>query len=180
MLDFHQNHFALFGLPEQFAIDLNTLDQNYRLLQGEVHPDRFANATPNERLQSLQMATQVNDAYATLKNPTARARYLLQLQGVDTQEATNTAMPADFLMLQMEWREAMAEAEAARDIPALEKLLKTMRQEAKNLQENLRITLDETKALDVASASVRKLAFLDKVRADIEQIIIKLEDQTID
>lgn len=176
MAEFNQNHFALFGLPEQFALDANNLDLNYRRLQSEVHPDRFASATSQERLQSLQMATQVNDAYATLKNPTARARYLLQLQGVDTQEESNTAMPADFLMLQMEWREAMEEASDARDVQALEQLLKTMRLQAKNLQENLRISLDENKALNIASATVRKLAFIDKVRADIEQAIIKLED----
>ncbi|MEQ1602756.1 MAG: Fe-S protein assembly co-chaperone HscB [Methylophilaceae bacterium] len=175
MAEFNQNHFALFGLPEQFALDSTSLDQNYRRLQSEVHPDRFASASPHERLHSLQIATQVNDAYATLKNPTARARYLLQLQGVDTQEESNTAMPADFLMLQMEWREAIAEASEAEDIPALEHLLKTIRLEAKALQEKLHLALDENKALHEASAAVRKLAFIDKVRADIEQAIIKLE-----
>ncbi len=85
-------------------------------------------------------------------------------------------MPADFLMLQMEWREAIAEANDADDIPALEHLLKTIRLEAKALQEQLRIALDENKALHEASAAVRKLAFIDKVRADIEQAIIKLDD----
>lgn len=176
MAEFNQNHFALFGLPEQFALDSNSLDQNYRRLQSEVHPDRYASASPHERLHSLQIATQVNDAYATLKNPTARARYLLQLQGVDTQEESNTAMPADFLMLQMEWRESIEDANATKNIPELEKLLKTMREEAKKLQENLRVSLDENKALNEACASVRKLAFIDKVRTDIEQAIIKLED----
>ncbi len=171
-----QNHFVLFDLPEQYSIDLKALDQNYRKLQTEVHPDRFASAEAHERLQSLQMATLVNDAYNTLKNPTARARYLLQIQGVDTQEDSNTAMPPDFLMLQMEWREAMEDARHAKDIPALDKLLKTMREEAKKLQELLHISLDENKTLDQASAAVRKLAFIDKVRADIEQAIIKLED----
>jgi len=113
MIDIHQSHFALFGLPARYAIDPEQLSRNYRQLQSEVHPDRFAAATPAERMRSMQWATHINEAYQTLKSPVARARYLLHLQGVDTQEDTNTAMPMDFLMQQMEWREAIEEARAA-------------------------------------------------------------------
>ena len=44
MLDIHQNHFELFDLPTSFAIDRTLLDQSYRKVQSEVHPDRFAAA----------------------------------------------------------------------------------------------------------------------------------------
>jgi curved DNA-binding protein CbpA len=94
MLDIHQNHFELFDLPASFAIDLDQLDRHYRKLQSEVHPDKFAAASPAERLRSMQLATHVNEAYQTLKSPITRARYLLHLHGVDTLEETNTAMPA--------------------------------------------------------------------------------------
>ncbi|MEO8419157.1 MAG: Fe-S protein assembly co-chaperone HscB [Methylophilaceae bacterium] len=176
MSDLHQNHFELFSLPMQFAINLDMLDQNYRRLQSEVHPDRFAAAPSADRLRSMQLATQANEAYRTLKDPTTRARYLLQIHGVDSHHENNTAMPAEFLMLQMEWRELIAEASADRDVPALEKLLKITQQEAENLQEDLRTTLDENKQLLQAAEAVRKLSFIDKVRSDIEQTIIKLED----
>ena len=96
------NHFELFDLPQTFAIDLAKLDQVYRRLQGEVHPDRFATGSDSEKRQSLQLATQANDAYQTLKSPLLRARYLLQLKGIETLEESNTAMPASFLMQQME------------------------------------------------------------------------------
>jgi molecular chaperone HscB len=147
------NYFELFNLPAQFAIELSKLDENYRKIQSEVHPDRFAAGSGAERLKSMQLATQANEAYQTLKNPTARARYLLHLQGVDTQEDSNTAMPHDFLMLQMEWREAMEEAVDANDIDALDALL-----------------------ADLASGTVRKLSFIDKIQADIEHAISRLED----
>jgi len=62
-----------------------------------------------------------------LHDPLRRARYLLTLHGVDTQEETNTAMPLDFLTAQMEWREAVVEAQQGRDIVALEKLEARMR-----------------------------------------------------
>jgi len=172
----HQNYFELLGLPQKFAVDSTVLDQNYRRLQSEVHPDRFAAASSAERLRSMQLATEANEAYRTLKNPTTRARYLLQLHGMEANEESNTVMPAEFLMLQMEWRESIEEAKAEHDVAALEKLLRKAQQEARNLQENLGSMLDGRDQLDDAAESVRKLSFIDKICSDIEQDILKLED----
>ena len=183
MSDLHQNHFELLNLPMQYAINLQTLDQNYRRLQGEVHPDRFAAAPAADRMRSMQLATQANEAYRTLKNPTARARYLLQINGIDTHEESNTAMPADFLMLQMEWRESIEEAVAEGDVAALEKLLKKTQQEARELQMQLHAMLDANLSADAdgeayrhAAEAVRKLSFIDKVRDEIAQAVIQLEE----
>ena len=169
------SHFELFNLPPGFAIDQARLDQTYRRLQAEVHPDRFAAASPSERLRSMQLATQVNEAYQTLKSPLARARYLLHLNGVDTQEETNTAMPAEFLMRQMEWREAIEESEQSGDIDALDLLLAELRQESLALTDTLQSDLDQKRDYAKAADAVRKLRFLDKVRAEIEQAIETLE-----
>lgn len=171
-----QNYFSLFNLPENFSIDLAALDANYRKLQAEVHPDKFVTATSAERLQSMQTATLANEAYQTLKNPTARARYMLERQGFATLEESNTAMPADFLMLQMEWREAIEDAKAAKDIAALDTQLATMQAMAKNLQENLAITLADKNTFSEAAQIVRKLSFIDKVSSDVKNIIAQLED----
>jgi molecular chaperone HscB len=171
-----RNYFELFSLTAAFSIDLDGLDQAFRQLQAEVHPDRFAAATDSERRQSLQWATHANEAYRTLKNPLSRARYLLQLHGVDTQEESNTAMPADFLMRQMEWREAIEEASASGDSALLDALARELRQEAKSLQGSLAQQLDEQAAYQQASDTVRKLRFLDKVQAEIDQAIETLEN----
>lgn len=170
------NHFQLFDLPVQFDLDLDQLNQRYRKVQSEVHPDRFAAASAAERLKSMQLATLTNEAYQTLKQPTARARYLLQLQGIDTQEESNTAMPTDFLMLQMEWREALEEAVDNSDIAALDKLLLEMRKTARQLEQTLQQQLDHERALEQAAGTVRKLSFIDKAQADVEQAIARLED----
>ncbi|MDB5918051.1 MAG: Fe-S protein assembly co-chaperone HscB, partial [Massilia sp.] len=114
-----QNHFDLFQLPARFTIDVKALDAAYRDVQGQVHPDRFINATDAEKRVAMQWATRANEAYQTLKNPQKRARYLCELNGVDLQTESNTAMPMDFLMQQMEWREALGEARAAKDVDAL-------------------------------------------------------------
>lgn len=165
-----RNYFELMGLPIKFEVDLTLLDQHYRKLQSEVHPDRFVTAPANERLHSMQVATQANEAYQTLKNTTARARYLLQLNGVETLEESNTAMPSDFLMLQMEWREAIDDACAANDVLALDALLNEIKQMAKSLSKTLSIQFTE-KAYIQASESVRKLSFIDKISADILRVI---------
>ena len=117
-----QNHFALFHLPARFAIDPGALDAAYRDVQRQVHPDRFVNATDAEKRVAMQWATRANEAYQTLKNPQKRAQYMCELNGVDLQTESNTAMPMAFLMQQMEWREALGEAKAGRDLEALELL----------------------------------------------------------
>jgi molecular chaperone HscB len=170
-----RNYFELLGLPTQFEVDLTLLDQHYRTLQSEVHPDRFVTASANERMQSMLVATQANEAYQTLKNTTARARYLLQLNGIETLEESNTAMPGDFLMLQMEWREAMDDANSAKDISALDQLLVEIRQMAQQLSQGLSVQFAQ-KSYQEASESVRKLSFIDKISADIHRVIEQLEN----
>jgi molecular chaperone HscB len=169
-----KNYFTLFDLPTQFDVDINLLEQRYRRIQTEVHPDRFVTASPAERLQSMQQATLANEAYQTLKHPTSRAKYLLNLQGVASLEDSNTAMPTDFLMAQMEWREAMEDAKIAKDINALDELLKNMKTEAKKLQAQLAIEF--TSQPEQAALTVRKLSFIDKISTDVNQIISGLED----
>src|SRR5215831_687829 len=119
-----QNHFELFGLSPSYGLDKGVLEKAYREIQSRVHPDRFAHAGDAERRASLQWTTRVNEAYQALKNPVARASHILALHGVDVAFETNTAMPADFLMQQMELREALGDATETRNASALDALQK--------------------------------------------------------
>src|ERR1700712_5511738 len=130
--DLMQNHFDLFHLPAQFDVDTAALDQAYRDVQGQVHPDKFVNATDAEKRVAMQWATRANEAYQTLKNPQKRAQYLCELNGVDLQTESNTAMPMAFLMQQMEWREELGDARAGKDIDALEALERQLKAERKS------------------------------------------------
>ena len=169
------NYFKLFGLNSTFDIDLKTLESNYRKLQSESHPDRFVTASNAEKIQSMQTATLANEAYLALKSPGLRGSYLLGLSGIAAIDEKNNQMPADFLMQQIEWREAVEDAENARNIGALENLLDNIGTEAKNLQNTLS-TQFKNNQLEEATNSTRKLIFMDKVRADILKSIEKLED----
>lgn len=171
MIDFTQNHFALLGLPETFAQELRSLETRYRALVAECHPDRTASADEATKRLSLQASTQVNEAWQTLKSPLARARYLLKLRGVDTQEETNTAMPIDFLMNQMEWREAIEEASANKNIDRLEDLSRELRAEIGAFEDNLGTLIDAKHDYTEAAVAVRKLRFLEKLEEELSDAI---------
>ena len=169
MIDFdlQQNFFQLFGLPEHYRLDNAQLDQQYHALQTQVHPDKFAHLSEAERRLSMQWATRTNEAYQTLRNPIRRARYLLGLHGVDTQEETNTVMPMDFLMEQMEWREAVEEAQQACDVGQLEKLEARLQHEVHLLQNLLAVKIDDEQSYAAAAEGVRKLKFMEKLAEEI-------------
>jgi molecular chaperone HscB len=173
--DFHKNYFELFGLPPGFRIDMALLDGKYRDIQSQVHPDRFAHADEAQKRLSMQWATFANEAYQTLKQPLSRARYLLQMHGVDTAEESNTAMPPAFLMQQMEWREGIMEARAADDIAALEHLAAKLRAERRGLEERLEKLLDGAKDYPAAAETVRMLKFIEKLGEEINLAIEALE-----
>ena len=170
-----QNYFSLFNLPQQFDISLKMLETNFRAIQSASHPDRFVTATNAEKIQSMQTATLANEAYLTLKAAAPRAAYLLTLQGINATSETNTKMPHDFLMQQMEWREAMEDAKRAKNIGDLEKLLTEMQLDTKNLQTNLADLIDTQKDYKAATDLTRKLIFIDKVCTDIHKAIEHLE-----
>lgn len=170
-----QNYFSLFNLPQQFNLDVKLLETNFRKIQSESHPDRFVSANASEKLASMQLATLANEAYDTLKNSAMRAKYLLEQLGIDAIADTNTTLPADFLMQQMEWREMLEEAKAASNMTTLEMLYSELRTEAKVMEAKLVHLFDQYKDYKAATDVTRKLIFIDKVSADIQRAIEHLD-----
>jgi molecular chaperone HscB len=166
------SHFELFGLTPAFAVDAAALDRAYREIQTRVHPDRYAHAGDAERRASMQWTTRVNEAYRTLKSPVQRAKYLLELNGVDVAFETNTQMPPEFLLRQLEMREALAEA---REPEALERLQGEVRSERQRLQRGIEELIDAKRDFAAAAGEVRKLMFLDKLAAEIDLAFDKVE-----
>ena len=162
-----QNHFELFQLPARFAVDADALDAAYREVQGRVHPDRFVNATDAEKRVAMQWATRANEAYQTLRTPQKRAQYLCEINGVDLQTESNTAMPAAFLMQQMEWREELDDARSSKDAGALDALDAQVRRQRKNMLEQVGAQLDAGD-FQAAAQGVRAMMFLDKFGDDIQ------------
>lgn len=172
-MNFDQDHFALFGLPRCFGVDVGQLEQRYHALQTEVHPDRHAHLSDAEQRRAMQCSVRVNEAYQTLKQPLKRADYLLKLAGVDVH--AERSMAADFLMQQMAWREAVAEARAARDEQALEELLQRIRQLIRSEYQQLDSTL-AAQDWGAAARLTRQLMFEEKLLCEVDEAFAALEE----
>jgi len=170
-----RSHFELFGLAPAYALETEALERSYREIQSRVHPDRFAHAGDAERRASLQWTTRVNEAYRALKDPVQRAKHLLELHGIDVAFETNTAMPAEFLMQQMELREALESATAAKDASRLDTLRAELTQSRRALEERIGEAIDAKQDYRGAAELVRKLQFLDKLDSEIDSAYASVE-----
>ena len=166
------DYFRFFGLNQQFKIDLPDLDQAYLAIQREVHPDRHARGSDAEQRLAMQMATLANTAFQTLKNPIQRGLYLCKLHGVDAKLETNTAMPAAFLMKQMEWRESLDEREE--DLPALEALMVEIEESKADTLAEIAQAIDGANNYERAAELLRGLLFIDKFAAELDDAIAAL------
>ena len=170
-----QSHFELFGLAPAFGLDEEVLEKAYREIQSRVHPDRFAHAGDAERRASLQWTTRVNEAYRTLKDPVQRGKHLLELHGVDVAFETNTQMPTDFLMQQLELREELESAVKKKDASHLDRLHAALSGSRKALAAKIGEAIDSKKDYSAAAELVRQLMFLDKLDAEIDAAYEEIE-----
>ena len=166
------NYFRFFGLNQQFHIDLPVLEQAYLAIQKEVHPDRHARGSDAEKRLAMQMATFANTALQTLKNPIQRGLYICQLHGVDAKLETNTAMPAAFLMKQMEWRESLDEQ--AEDVSALDDLMTEVEESKQDTLAEIAQAIDGAKNYVRAAELLRGLLFIDKFAVELDDTISTL------
>ena len=171
-MNLQDDDFVLFGLTRAFAQDRAFIDARWKELQREAHPDKFASHGPAAQRVALQWSVRINEAYQRLKDPLKRAAYLCELAGKPIQAHSNTAMPAAFLMQQMEWREALDDANGAR---ALEALLAEVQQSRRELLSACETALDQTKDFEAAVSHVRALMFIDKFALDLHQRLDQFE-----
>ena len=163
------DYFAFFQLKPQFKIDRQALESAYLTVQQKVHPDMHAQASDSDKRVSMQLSALANSAYRTLMNPIQRGLYMCSRNGVDPQLETNTAMPAQFLMQQMEWRETLDDV---RDQPSkLDELYKEVEQTRVNLLKEVELAIDEANDFDLAAKQLRALLFIDKFGAELEDAI---------
>lgn len=152
-----QNYFELFNLPEKFQIDSVKLQENYRSIQKEIHPDRFATSTENEKVQSMIKSTQVNDAYQTLKSPTKRAKYILSLH----KSVEKITLPPDFLMQQMEWEEHLEDIE--KNNKELDQFKLAINKKYEEYSLLLSKQIDNDQNWNEAAITIDKLYFVEKL-----------------
>ncbi|MGA9031258.1 MAG: co-chaperone HscB [Sulfuricaulis sp.] len=168
-----KNHFELFGLPAAFDIDTDELAVRYRELQRRIHPDKFANASDQDRRLSLQMTALINEGFQTLKDPVQRGRYLLSLRGIDLDDETDTTMDPAFLMEQMELREELEEVRQANNPhKQLAELANRIEQRLQDKIGQFRRAFadDSPDGSGRARNAVREMQFLEKMRREIDNL----------
>jgi len=165
MISLQANDFELFELPQQFALDRAQLDERWKALQREVHPDRFAAEGAAAQRVAMQWSLRINEAYQRLKDPLKRGAYLCELRGQSVNAESNTAMPPAFLMQQMEWRETLEDTD---DADALESLADDVAAERKRVQQSLGHLLDAVDDAQAAVGQVRALMFIERFAAEVD------------
>ena len=165
MPSLQSNDFELFDLPEQFAQDRAAIDARWKDLQREAHPDKFAAQGAAAQRVAMQWSVRINEAYQRLKDPVRRASYICELHGAPVNAENNTAMPPDFLMQQMEWREALDEVET---VAALDKLQAEVDAGRARALSSLDWLIDEKGDYPAAAQQVRALMFIERFGHDVE------------
>ena len=167
------NDFELFGLLPRFQIDTTSLEQQWKQLQRQVHPDHFSSQGAADKRLAMQWSVRVNEAYQRLKHPLRRAAYLCELHGAPIRAEDNTAMPHAFLMQQMQWREELDDASDASDIEALHK---QMADEKRLLLQQCADAIDQRSDWPQAAQSVRSLMFIERFQQDLDNRLERLEN----
>jgi molecular chaperone HscB len=168
------SYFEAFELAPGFALDVKTLAARFRELQSTTHPDRFASASDAEKRTAMERATEVNDAYQTLRDPVRRAMYLLWLKNVNGMDEKNTKMPHDFLVEQIEWREAIADAKLKEDTDRLDE----MNTELQSILGSLGNTFSAAYEGDhfaIATTLARKMRFVQKLIEEVDLAIAAID-----
>jgi molecular chaperone HscB len=172
-MNLQSTDFELFGIPQQFAQDRAALDARWKELQREAHPDKFAAQGAAAQRIAMQWSVRINEAYQRLKDPIQRAAYLCELNGAPINAENNTAMPAEFLMQQMELREALDDASTEENLDEISQQAALILREQLLKSERL---IDQSKDYPAAAQTVRALMFIEKFQRDIERRVDALQN----
>ena len=172
----NSNFFELFELPVSYEVDLNQVQQQYMVLQKQVHPDKFANGSDQEKRLSMQQTSWINEAQATLKDPVSRAIYLLKLKGIDINLENETTMDAAFLMQQLETRERLENINNESDpLAALDVMAQEIKASTSDMMKSFAQSYDIDQ-VDDAREWIRKLQFMQKAKKEINTLTADIED----
>jgi len=172
-VNLQSDDFELFGLARRFAQDRTQLEARWKDLQREAHPDKFAAQGGAAQRLAMQWSVRINEAYQRLKDPLKRAAYLCELHGVPVNAENNTAMPAAFLLQQMQWREALEEAAGIED---LDQIRLQVKQAGRDVLQQIEQLIDAQAAYNEAVGQVRAMMFIERFALDVDRRLDDLED----
>ncbi|HCH49701.1 MAG TPA: co-chaperone HscB [Proteus sp.] len=170
------DYFTLLGIPNCFDIDKQQLASHYQDMQRQYHPDRFAGKSEKEQTQAISLASTINQAYQTLKNPLSRAEYMLSLQGIDIANEQQTMHDTAFLMEQLTLREELDNIENSTDAESLLADFTSRLEKMYTVRHDEMVKTLDNQNWDVAADNVRKLRFLAKLKEQVAHLEERLFD----
>ena len=171
-MNLQSDDFELFGLAPRFGQDRAVIDARWKDLQREAHPDKFTLHGAAAQRLAMQWSVRINEAYQRLKDPLKRAAYLCELHGAPVNAESNTAMAADFLMQQMQWREQLDEAAGTAE---LDQLMAEVSSARRDLLQQSELLLDRQQDYKEAVQRVRALMFIERFARDVEARVDRME-----
>jgi molecular chaperone HscB len=177
VLDLSQSYFDLFKQPLNFVIDLAQVHEHQQNLQAIFHPDRFVNASDQEKRLSVQQASWVNEAYQTLANPVKRARYMLEVSGQDMKDESETTSDIEFLMEQIALREQMEEVrDKKKPLEECDIIIKHLKLRSKEISDDFSNKF-ESGDLEKAKLVSRKMQFVQRILEQVMDLQFQLEEE---
>ena len=165
------NDFELFDVPALFKQDRAALDARWKDLQREAHPDKFAAQGPAAQRIAMQWSVRINEAYARIKDPLKRAIYLCELNGAPINAHTNTTMPPAFMMMQIEWREALEDATTAAELEEIsDEAAQYERAQLSKIEQLIDVAHDYAAAADAVRALMFVARFVGEIEARLDQV----------
>lgn len=171
------DHFARFGLERRWTIDRDALERRYLERSREVHPDRFVGADSATRRAAVEHSSALNSGYRILRDPVARAEYLVKLGGIDLDSSdprTGAPHPEQaFLIDMIERRERLSEVtDAGPGTEALDELQEEVEDELEAALDRALAALDRGEVTAAAAALVQRRyldRFVHEIQAAAEQ-----------
>lgn len=166
------DHFSKLNLPIAYALTAAEIDRQYFGLQRYFHPDRFAGKSAREKTFSLQHATDLNEAYRTLKDPLLRAEYFLKLNNHPVgNDGSSTITDPTLLMEAMEMRENLA---AAKDFSAINMIASQVKSDIAAIKQELGTALGNG-AFAQGQGLCLRLRYLVKLQSEVRARLAALE-----
>lgn len=171
------DHFARFGLPVAYDLNLADLADRYRAAQHQIHPDRHAGGSVEQQQSAVRMTADLNEAYTVLRSPLARAEYLLNLKGIDDPGGSATIQDVALLEEQMELRECLADVRnAAEPSRAFNELQSQVQARYRDQQQAFTAAFAE-EDLPRAAKAVTAMQFHAKLLRELQDLAEVLDDE---
>ena len=167
-------------MPRLFRIDRASLDAHYRQMQAVIHPDKFASRPSSEQRLAAARSADLNTAYQTLKNSALRAQYLCDLQADSSDvgdRASAAKLPAEFLIQQMQYREALSDAKAQRSASQLADLQAQVTPLKRTAEDDLARLIDDEHSFAFARQKINEFMFIDKLLNEIADAHFQMQQQ---